>query len=139
MSYRSIAARILPVAALVSFALGIPPASAAGPLSLRPHVGVRPRGGDAAEATSPGNPTGPGGVWVDVKEFDKKQLIIAAGAKVTGLGQVGSFSDPERVPGSRYGSFGDIVVGPQGQVMVTYQDPTGDQGPSTISTNVDPD
>jgi len=83
--------------------------------------------------------TGPGSVWVDVKEFDKKQLIIATGAKVMGLGQVGSFSDPERVPGSRFGSFGDIVVGPNGQVMVTYQAPTTDEGPSTISTNVDPD
>jgi hypothetical protein len=97
----------------------------------------KPGGGPAID--QPTITTGPGSVWVDVKEFNKKQLIIAAGARVTGLGEVGSFSDPERVPGSREGSFGDIAVGPQGQVMVTYQFPTADEGPATISTNVDPD
>ncbi|MDP9299876.1 MAG: glycoside hydrolase [Actinomycetota bacterium] len=98
---------------------------------------TKPGGGPAID--QPTIATGPGSVWVDVKEFNKKQLIIATGARVTGLGQVGSFFDPERVPGSRFGSFGDVVVGPQGEVMVTYQAPTGDEGPATISTNVDPD
>jgi hypothetical protein len=78
-------------------------------------------------------------VWVTVKQFNKRQLIIAGGAPVRGLGQVGRFQQPEPIPGSRGGSFGDIVVGPDGKVMVTYQDPTGDEGPATISTNVDPD
>jgi BNR/Asp-box repeat len=83
--------------------------------------------------------TGHHSVWVTVKQFNKRQLLIASGARVHGLGRISRFQEPEQVPGSRFGSFGDIVVGPEGKVMVTYQDPTGDQGPATISTNVDPD
>ena len=256
MSHRRVAARLVPVVALIGFAVGIQPASAAGTLSVGPNVDVSRRAANEAETTISANPTnpqniaivsniqfgnglfeassfdggltwsqqiiangdnlghaccdpslafdsfgnlfltyldvqssgvknvmtalstnggrsfsfleivdrvnngtvkepekpgggpsvdqptittGPGSVWVDVKKFDKMQLIVAAGAKVTGLGQVGSFSDSEHVPGSRDGSFGDIAVGPKGQVMVTYQAPTSDEGPSTISTNVDPD
>ena len=58
---------------------------------------------------------------------------------MTGLGQVGSFISPEDVPGSKAGSFGDIVVGPDGQVMVTYQDNIPTEGPSNIFVNLDPD
>src|SRR5262249_20426288 len=35
------------------------------------------------------------------------------------------------------GSFGNIAIGPSGQVMVTYQSPSGGQGPSTIYVNLD--
>jgi hypothetical protein len=83
--------------------------------------------------------TGPGSVWVTWKEFDKNQRIMGRGAPVSGLGQVGPFGPKERVPGSRDGSFGDIVVGPNGQVMVTYQDNIPSEGPSTIFVNLDPD
>jgi hypothetical protein len=83
--------------------------------------------------------TGHRSVWVSVKQFNKRQLLIASGAAVRGLGQVGRFQEPEQVPGSRFGSFGDIVIGPEGKVMVTYQDPVSNEGPATISTNVDPD
>ena len=41
--------------------------------------------------------------------------------------------------GSKYGSFGDIAVGQNGQVLTTYQDNIPTQGPSTIWTNLDPD
>jgi hypothetical protein len=83
--------------------------------------------------------TGPGSVWVTWKEFDKNQRVMGRGAPVSGLGQVGAFGPKERVPGSRDGSFGDIVVGPSGQVMVTYQDNIPSEGPSTIFVNLDPD
>jgi len=64
---------------------------------------------------------------------------MGRGAPVSGLGQLGAFGPKERVPGSRDGSFGDIVVGPNGQVMVTYQDNIPSEGPSTIFVNLDPD
>ena len=80
--------------------------------------------------------TGHGMVWVS---FDDGGHIAAAGAPVTGLGQVGAFSALESAPGSTGGSFGNIAIGPAGQVMVTYQNGTGGTGPATIFDNVDPD
>ena len=42
--------------------------------------------------------------------------------------RLGAFSTPERVPTSNgRGDYGDTAVGPNGQVMVTYQDKTGGQ------------
>jgi hypothetical protein len=83
--------------------------------------------------------TGPGSVWVTWKYFSHNQRIQARGAPVLGLGQIGAFHKPQRAPGSREGSFGDIVVGPDGQVIVTYQDNIPSEGPSTIFVNLDPD
>jgi len=83
--------------------------------------------------------TGAGSVWVTWKIFSSTKPVQASGAPVTGLGQVGEFIAPEDAPGSKAGSFGDIAVGPQGQVMVTYQDNIPSQGPSNIFVNVDPD
>ena len=83
--------------------------------------------------------TGAGSVWVTWKIFNSTKPLQARGAPVTGLGQVGTFISPEDVPGSKAGSFGDIVVGPHGQVMVTYQDNIPTEGPSNIFVNLDPD
>ena len=100
-------------------------------------------GGIPSKASSPDQPTvttGPGSVWVTWKEFAIAGTPIRArGAMVTGLGVVGAFSPAESAPGSGGGSFGDIAVGPAGQVLVTYQDPTSGQGPATIRANLDPD
>ena len=48
----------------------------------------------------------------------------------------GAFSTPQVAPGSNACNFGDIVVGPTGQVMVTYQNNIPTQGPSTIFVNI---
>src|SRR5439155_1644446 len=77
-------------------------------------------------------------VWVDWTDAGAN-LINASGAAVTGLGDVGAFSTPQSVRGSTDVSFGGIAVGPNGQVMVTYQAPHGGVGPSTIRVNTDPD
>jgi hypothetical protein len=82
---------------------------------------------------------GPNSVWVSYTSFPGT-LIQAFGAPVTGLGQFGAFSAPQRVPTSNgRGDYGDTAVGPNGQVMVTYQDKTGGQVGSHIYTAVDPD
>ena len=82
---------------------------------------------------------GANSVWVSWTRTPGNQ-IVASGARVTGLGQYGSFSAPESVPspGSN-GDYGDTAVGPNGQVMVTYQNSTNGQGGADIYTAVDPD
>ena len=67
--------------------------------------------------------------------------MVARGAPVTGLGAWGPFNAQQTIP-SATGSFGGIAVGPGpngGKVIVTYQSPTGGQGPATIFANVDAD
>lgn len=91
-------------------------------------------------ATGPGGTTSGSATWFVYKMFAQGgQLLQVRGLPVTGLGQFGTLSSSQRVPGSKAGSFGDIVVGPDGQVVTTYQDDTGGQGPATIWSNVDPD
>jgi hypothetical protein len=94
----------------------------------------------AAGADQPSLATGPHGTWFVYKLFGTGgKLLQVRGLPVTGLGQFGSLSAPQTVPGSKYGSFGDIAVGQNGQVLTTYQDGLSGQGPATIWTNLDPD
>jgi hypothetical protein len=87
-------------------------------------------------AVGPGT-TSPGSLWLSFEAKDNS--IKAVGAPVYGLGLVGPFGPQEDVPGSTGGNFGSIAVGPNGQVIVNYQVPVSDQGPSTIFANLDPD
>jgi hypothetical protein len=77
-------------------------------------------------------------VWVAYT--DSNAEIAAAGTSVTGLGQYGTFTTPEVVPGSLGGYFGNLAVGPNGEVMVTYQlGILTSLGPDAIYSQVDPD
>src|SRR5204863_7232912 len=81
---------------------------------------------------------GNGSVWVD---WNQNGNMVARGAPVTGLGVWGPFNALQAIP-SATGSFGGIAVGPGpdgGKVIVTYQNPYNNEGPSTIYANVDPD
>ena len=82
---------------------------------------------------------GNGSLWVD---WNQGGSMRARGAAVTGLGLIGAFG-PTQVPPGATGSFGGIAVGPgtagSGKVMIVYQNPTGGEGPATISVNIDPD
>ena len=81
---------------------------------------------------------GNGSVWVD---WNQSGSMVARGAPVTGLGTWGPFNAQQAIP-SATGSFGGIAVGPGpngGKIIVTYQNPTGGQGPATIYANVDAD
>jgi cell division septation protein DedD len=81
---------------------------------------------------------GNGSVWVD---WNQSGNMVARGAPVTGLGVWGPFNAQQAIP-SATGSFGGIAVGPGpdgGKVIVTYQSPTGGQGPATVFANVDAD
>ena len=81
---------------------------------------------------------GQGSVWVD---WNSSGNMVARGAPVTGLGVFGPFGAQQAIP-SASGSFGGIAVGPGpngGKVIVTYESPTGGQGPATIYSNTDAD
>src|SRR5438552_12400566 len=81
---------------------------------------------------------GNGSVWVD---WNSSGNMVARGAPVTGLGTWGPFNPLQTIPAAT-GSFGGIAVGPGpggGKVIVTYQSPTGGQGPATTYANVDAD
>jgi hypothetical protein len=89
--------------------------------------------------------TAAGTVWVAFRNWDGGGLntvhLEAAGARVTGLGQVGAFSSPDRSTANRMALLDDLAVGPSGQAMITfhldYVD--GGQHPVTIYTALDPD
>jgi hypothetical protein len=57
--------------------------------------------------------TGPGSVWIT---WNNNGLMQAAGARVTGLGQVAKFHKRQDIGGTLYCSFGDIAIGPTGRV-----------------------
>jgi hypothetical protein len=81
---------------------------------------------------------GANSVWVSFTSFPGTD-IEAFGARVTGLGQFGAFTAPQSVPSHGKGDYGDTAVGPEGQLMVTYQDRTGGESGAHIYVAVDPD
>ena len=75
-------------------------------------------------------------VWL---VFNGGGPMVATGAAVTGLGQVGPFLPIEVVPGSNNCTYGDVAIGPSGQVMnVCTLTETGEGG-GTLRVSVDPD
>jgi Ca2+-binding RTX toxin-like protein len=105
---------------------------------------------------------GAGAVWVT---WNDDGTLEARGAPVTGLGEIGGFNARQAVPGSRgiaghpphrlpgmgpirqpvpgsengFGQFGDIAIGPSGQVVVVYQDDGSSGCPCHIYANTDAD
>src|SRR3989454_819956 len=79
---------------------------------------------------------GKGEVWV---VFNAGGPIFATGAPVTGLGQVGAFLPGQAVPGTDNCTYGDVAIGPAGQVMQACNLTQTGQGGGKIFVNVDPD
>jgi hypothetical protein len=79
---------------------------------------------------------GHGEVWV---VFNGGGPIVASGASVTGLGQVGSFTSAVAVAGTNNCTYGDVAIGPKGQVMEVCTLTESGQGGGKIYVNVDPD
>jgi hypothetical protein len=77
-----------------------------------------------------------GEVWVVVNVGGP---MGAFGARVTGLGQVGDFSTDEVVPGTNNCTYGDVSIGPDGQVMQVCTLTESGQGGGKLFVNVDPD
>jgi hypothetical protein len=92
-------------------------------------------------AVGPGRGGQGGSVWVSYESDTPGPTISAAGAAVTGLGQVGPFTVSTAAPGELGGAtrnFGDIAVGPSGQVLVDFQQPAVGVGPSTVYSSLKP-
>ena len=85
--------------------------------------------------------TNVGSVWVLYKDFSLAfSPLVAQGAAVTGTNSFGNFGPVEIIPGStNVCGFGDVAVGPQGQVMVVYQNLFDSAGTATNFVSVDPD
>src|SRR6266567_2650575 len=79
---------------------------------------------------------GVGEVWL---VFNGGGPIVATGAKVSGFGKVGAFITPEVVPGTNNCTYGDVAIGPKGQVMQVCTLTESGQGGGKIYVNVDPD
>lgn len=77
-----------------------------------------------------------GEVWV---VFNAGGPMFASGAPVTGLGQVGAFSVNEAIPGTNNCTYGDVAIGPGGQVMQVCSLTESGQGGGKVFANVDPD
>ncbi len=77
-----------------------------------------------------------GEVWV---VFNAGGPIFATGAPVTGLGQVGTFFTGEVVPGTNNCTYGDVAIGPEGQIMQACNLTETGQGGGKVFVNVDPD
>jgi hypothetical protein len=65
--------------------------------------------------------------------------MFATGAPVTGLGQVGAFFAGEVAPGTNNCTYGDISIGPAGQVLQVCSLTETGQGGGKLFVNLDPD
>ena len=98
-----------------------------------PNPSVATIGDQPTVAVGPGSGGFPGSVWVT---FWSQGGIWVSGAGVSGSGMIGAFTSV--VPPQPTGvNFGDIAVGPAGEVIVTYGPNSGSSG--MIYVNVDPD
>src|SRR5258708_1639073 len=77
-----------------------------------------------------------GEVWV---VFNAGGPMAATGAPVAGPGRVGGFIPVEVVPGANSGTYGDVAIGPSGQVMQACSLTESGQGGGKVFVNVDPD
>jgi len=77
-----------------------------------------------------------GEVWV---VFNAGGPLVATGAKVSDLGQVGGFAPVRVIPGTNNCTYGDIVIGPAGQVMQVCTLTESGQGGGKLFVSVDPD
>jgi hypothetical protein len=79
---------------------------------------------------------GQGEVWV---VFNAGGPLVATGARVSGLGQVGGFAPVQVVAGTNNCTYGDISIGPSGQVMQVCTLTESGQGGGKLFVSVDPD
>jgi hypothetical protein len=111
-------------------------ANIAKPASLTSTTSFRSERGLFHWVDQPTITAAEGEVWV---VFNAGGPMFASGAAVTGLGQVGSFSVNEAIPGTNNCTYGDVAIGPDGQVMQVCSLTESGQGGGKIFVNVDPD
>jgi hypothetical protein len=102
--------------------------------------------GFGSNADQPSIASGPGSVWLTYAQFSATlEKIRVVGAKVNDhndydpFGTVCEIEDSIDVQASADGNFGDIAIGPNGQVLVAYQLPQTGIGPADIFVSLDND
>jgi hypothetical protein len=111
-------------------------ANIAKPSSALAAKGTRSERGLFRFVDQPTIIAGHGAVWVT---FNAGGPMFATGAPVTGLGQVGTFFPGEVAPGTNNCTYGDIAIGPSGQVMQVCMLTESGQGGGKVFVNLDPD
>jgi hypothetical protein len=102
-------------------------------------AGELPAARSGSSVDQPSLAVGDGSVWFTYAQFSSQPGIEIRGLAVNGLGDIGALSAPELAPTSSQGNFGDVAVGPAGEVIIAYQDGIAGQGPAHIYVDVDPD
>ena len=83
-----------------------------------------------------GPPTN-GSVWIVYKDYSLPSTpLVAQGLQPSGLGTNAAFQAIMLIPGSAAGGIPDIAVGPQGQIMVAYQNNLSSSAASDIFVSV---
>ncbi len=80
-------------------------------------------------ATGP-DAANPANEAVYVTYLENSSTMVIQGASVTGLGAVGAFTAP--VTFSALPNYAVPAVGPNGEVVITWQNPAGGQGPGNL-------
>ncbi|MEP7060604.1 MAG: sialidase family protein [Actinomycetota bacterium] len=92
--------------------------------------------GRGSSVDQPTVTTGAGAVWM---AWNNKGSMQAVGAAVNGLGILTPFGAAQDIPNTKGCSFGDIAVGPTGQVMQVCTRDFGSPRIAEVRTNLDPD
>lgn len=88
---------------------------------------------DQPRITTPPAGAAAGSAWIVYKDYSLAARNLAVqGIRSTGLGTNGAFTPIELVPDSTNGGFADIAVGPEGEVLVAFQDNSYNSGPAHI-------
>lgn len=87
--------------------------------------------------SGPGSTAGSSTVWVLYTDSAGNQ--VAQGMATTGLGVFGTFGAAVTIPSTNGLGFGDIAIGPAGQVVVAFQNTNSGEGPDTIKCSVKAD
>ncbi|HEX4120361.1 MAG TPA: hypothetical protein VH619_07085 [Verrucomicrobiae bacterium] len=95
---------------------------------------------DQPKITTPPIGAAAGSVWVVYKDYSMANTpLVVQGMESAGLGTNGAFTPVELVPDSADGGFADIAAGPNGEVMVGFQNNTYNSGLAqifiTVNTN----
>jgi hypothetical protein len=76
-----------------------------------------------------------GAVWL---AWNQSGYMVARGAPVTDLGNVGDFSALQQIPGTKHCSYGDIAIAPNGTVVQVCESPDSGPGPASLLVNIKP-
>jgi uncharacterized repeat protein (TIGR01451 family) len=92
---------------------------------------------DQPRITTPPSGAAAGSAWIVYKDYSLAAMnLVVQGIQSSGLGTNGTFTPVELVPNSTNGGFADIAVGPEGEVLVAFQNNSYNSGAAQILVSV---